>query len=201
MDPKKELKHLYQPSAKVISIVNVPPMNFLSIDGSGNPNTAPEYTSAVEAIYAMAYALKFKVKKGKLEVDYAVMPLEGLWWADDMSKFTVTNKDIWKWTMMIMQPEYVTAQLVAETLGEVAKKKDLSALSKIRFEPFHEGHAVQIMHIGPYSAEEPTVTKLHSFIRESGYELSGLHHEIYLGDPRKSAPGKLQTVIRQPFKK
>src|SRR5215813_9390398 len=112
-DFKKELKHLYQPSAKMVSVVDVPRMNFLSIDGSGNPNTAPEYALAVEALYAMAYALKFKVKKEKSGLDYAVMPLEGLWWAEDMNQFSVNHKEAWKWTMMIMQPEFVTAQLFA----------------------------------------------------------------------------------------
>src|SRR5262245_20206253 len=169
-DFKKELKHLYQPSAKIISVVDVPRMNFLSINGHGNPNTAPEYALAVEALYALAYALKFKVKKGKPSVDYAVMPLEGLWWADDMSQFSVKNKEAWKWTMMIMQPEYVTSQLFAEALSEVAEKKVLPALSLLRFESYHEGQAAQIMHIGPYSEEEPTVAKLHTFIHQNGCE-------------------------------
>ena len=200
-DFKKELKYLYQPSAKIVAVVDVPRMNFLSIDGSGNPNTAPEYALAVEALYTMAYALKFKVKKGKPSMDYAVMPLEGLWWADDMSQFSVKNKEAWKWTMMIMQPEYVTSQLFAESLSEVAEKKVLPALSLLRFESYQEGQSAQIMHIGPYSKEEPTVAKLHTFIRQNGYDLSAKHHEIYLKDPRKSTPGKLQTVIRQPFKK
>jgi len=200
-DFKKELKYLYQPSAKIVAVVDVPRMNFLSIDGSGNPNTAPEYALAVEALYTMAYALKFKVKKGKPSMDYAVMPLEGLWWADDMSQFSVKNKEAWKWTMMIMQPEYVTSQLFAESLSEVAEKKVLPALSLLRFESYQEGQSAQIMHIGPYSKEEPTVAKLHTFIHQNGCERSAKHHEIYLKDPRKSTPGKLQTVIRQPFKK
>lgn len=201
IDLKKELKHLYNPSAKAVSVVDVPPLNFLMIDGSGNPNTAPEYPEAVEALYAVAYALKFKIKKGKTGVDYAVMPLEGLWWVDDMSQFSVKNKEVWKWTMMIVQPAYVTAKLFTETLGEVEKKKGLLALSKVRFEPYREGLAAQIMHIGPYIEEEPAIAKIHTFISQSGHELRGKHHEIYLKDPRKSAPDKLQTVIRQPFKK
>ena len=199
IDFKKKLKHLYHPSAKIASIVNVPRMNFLSIDGRGNPNTAPAYASAVEALYTMAYKLKFRVKNDISGVDYAVMPLEGLWWVDDMSQFNVNNKEVWKWTMMIMEPEYVTAQLFAEALDEVTQKKGLLALSNIRFESYHEGQAAQIMHIGPYSEEEPTVARLHTFICLNGYELSGKHHEIYLKDPRKAAPGKLQTVIRQPL--
>ncbi len=201
IDLKKELKHLYSPSAKAVSAVDVPAFKFLMIDGQGNPNTSPEYARAVEALYALAYALKFKIKKGKTGLDYAVMPLEGLWWVDDMSHFSLDNKEAWKWTMLIMQPEPVTAALFMETIGEVEQKKGLPALRKLRFESYREGDAAQIMHIGPYAEELPTVTKIHAFIRQSGYELSGKHHEIYLGDPRKTAPGRLHTVVRQPFKK
>ena len=201
VDLKKELKSLYGPSAKTVSALDIPPLNFLMIDGRGDPNTAPEYAQAVEALYALAYTLKFKIKKGAAQVDYAVMPLEGLWWVDDMSQFSAKRKDEWQWTMMILQPEYVTTGLFAETLSEVEKKKGLSALQKIRFESYHEGPSAQIMHIGPYAEEEPTIAKIHAFIRDCGYRLQGKHHEIYLNDPRKSAPGKLHTVIRQPFAK
>ena len=174
-------------------------MNFLMIDGCGDPNTSQEYAEAVRALYALAYALKFKVKKSAAGLDYMVMPLEGLWWADDFSNFKAGNKDTWKWTMMILQPEVVTAKLFAEALPEVEKKKGLAALSKVRFESYHEGLSAQILHIGPYADEEPTVAKLHGFISDGGHQLRGKHHEIYLGDPRKSAPAKLQTVIRQPM--
>lgn len=200
IDLKQDLKHLYNPSAKVVTVVDVPPMNFLLIDGSGNPNTSLEYAAAVEALYSVAYTLKFKIKKSKAALDYAVMPLEGLWWVEDMTQFSINNKDAWLWTMMIMQPEFVTPDLFAESVAEAGKKKELPALGKIRFESFHEGQAVQIMHIGPYAAEEPTINRLHTHVHEQGYSLAGKHHEIYLKDPRKSAPEKLLTVIRQPFK-
>jgi len=199
IDFKKELKHLYNPSTKKVEIVDVPMMDFLIVNGSGDPNTAQEYKDAVEALFAVSYALKFMVKKGK-GVDYGVLPLEGLWWADDMTQFSTENKDIWKWTSMIMQPEYVTEDLVSKALEQVEKKKNPTALSKIRFESFHEGLSAQIMHIGPYSAEAPTIEKLHNFIKENGYELRGKHHEIYLSDPRRSTPEKLKTIIRQPMK-
>lgn len=201
IDLKKDLKHLYSPSAKEVSVVDVPPMNFLMVDGSGDPNTSQEYAEAIEALYALAYALKFKVKKSKGAIDYAVMPLEGLWWTDDPTQFSMSNKAIWKWTAMIMQPKYVTAEQFAGALAEVKKKKDLTALDRVRFESYHEGLSAQIMHIGPYAAEEPTITTLHSFIEENGYRLNGRHHEIYLSDPRKSAPEKLKTVLRQPIQK
>lgn len=203
VDFKKELKHLYKPSAKEVMIVDVPEMNFLMIDGQGDPNTAQEYKDALGALYAVSYALKFMVKKEKA-IDYGVMPLEGLWWTDDMTQFSTENKDIWKWTAMIMQPEYVTKDLLNEALKQVEKKKNLPALPKIRFQSFHEGLSDQIMHIGPYSAEGPTIKKLHNFIKENGYTFEGLtekHHEIYLSDPHRSAPEKMKTVIRQPIRK
>ena len=198
IDFKKELKHLYNPSSKKVVIVDVPKMNFLMVDGAGDPNTAKEYKDAVEVLFAVSYALKFLVKKGNA-IDYGVMPLEGLWWTDDMTQFSAENKDIWKWTSMIMQPKYVTEDLVGQALEQVEKKKNLSALSEIRYGSFHEGLSVQIMHIGPYSDEGPTIEKLHNFIREAGHELRGKHHEIYLSDPRRSAPEKMKTVIRQPM--
>jgi len=200
VDLKKDLTHLYNPSAKEVSVVDVPTMNFLMVDGSGDPNVSLEYQQAMEALFSLSYALKFRVKKSN-GVDYAVMPLEGLWWTDDPSQFSLSNKGIWRWTAMIMQPEYVTGDLFAEALAEVRRKKDLVALDRVRFESYHEGLSAQIMHIGPYAAEEPTIARLHSFIRENGYELSGKHHEIYLSDPRRTAPEKLRTVLRQPVRK
>jgi len=201
VDFKKELKHLYNPSSKEATIVDVPGMNFLMVDGAGNPNTAQAYKDAVEALYAMSYALKFMVKRGEAAVDYSVMPLEGLWWADDMTQFSVENKEIWKWTSMIMQPQYVTKDLFTKAIEQVRKRKSLPALPEIRFESLREGLAAQIMHLGPYSAEGPTIEKLHNVIKENGYELRGKHHEIYLTDPQRSAPEKMKTVIRQPVRK
>ena len=199
IDLRKELKHLYNPSSKQIAIVDVPEMNFLMIDGQGDPNTSQAYQDAVEALYSVAYTLKFMVKKGEPAVDYAVMPLEGLWWVEDMTQFSVNDKDAWKWTSMIMQPEYVTEELLQEALKQVGKKKDLPALSGMRFESFREGQAAQILYFGPYSDEGPTIERIHRFIVEQGRRLLGRHHEIYLSDPRRTAPAKLKTVIRQPF--
>ncbi|MDZ7393316.1 MAG: GyrI-like domain-containing protein [candidate division KSB1 bacterium] len=200
IDLKKDLKHLYSPSAIEVSVLEVPPMNFLMVNGTGDPNTSQEYQQAMEALFSLSYALKFRVKKST-GADYAVMPLEGLWWTDDPSQFSMSNRTIWKWTAMIMQPEYVAAEMVAEALDEVRKKKGSPALEGVRFETYHEGLSAQIMHIGPYAAEEPTIARLHSFIRKSCYELSGKHHEIYLNDPRRTAPEKLKTVLRQPIRR
>lgn len=198
-DLKKELKNLYSASAKEVVFVDVPKMNFLIVDGAGDPNTASEFQEAVEALYGVSYTLKFMIKRGKEAIDYSVMPLEGLWWADDITVFSTGNKDMWKWTLMIMQPECVTMDLVAKALEELKKKKNLPIIANIRFKSLHEGLSAQIMHIGPYSAEGPTIEKLHSFIKENGYILTGKHHEIYLGDPRRCAPEKLKTILRHPI--
>ena len=199
IDYKKELKDLYKPSAKKVDILDVPEMNFIMIDGAGDPNTSQEFQEAVEALFNISYTLKFMVKKGVLGIDYGVLPLEGLWWTDDMSQFNIENKDNWKWTLMIMQPEYATRELFHEAVEQVKRKKNLPALPKVRFEAFSEGKAAQIMHIGPFSEEGPTVEKVHNFIKESGFNLAGKHHEIYLSDIRKAAPEKWKTIIRQPI--
>jgi hypothetical protein len=201
IDYKKELKNLYNPSPKDVVTVDVPIFNFLMIDGIGDPNTSQDYRVAIEALFNVSYTLKFMVKKGKIAVDYGVLPLEGLWWADDQSSFVERKKNLWKWTAMIMQPKYVTEVMVNQALEQVNKKKKLLVLAKMRFEPFHEGLSAQIMHIGPYSAEKENIEKIHNYIKSKGYLLSGKHHEIYLSDPRKSAPEKMKTVIRQPLKK
>jgi len=199
IDYKKELKNFYNASAKKVEVVEVPQMNFLMIDGKGDPNTSQAFQEAVEALFSLAYTLKFMIKKGKEGIDYGVMPLEGLWWVDDMSQFGIENKDNWKWTLMIMQPEFVTIDLCTEASEQVKKKKDLPSLAKIRFESFTEGKAAQIMHIGPFSEEGPTIQKIHNFIRENNHKISGKHHEIYLSDIRKAAPAKWKTIIRQPM--
>ncbi len=200
IDYKKELKHLYKPFAKKVEIVNVPKMNFLMIDGQGDPNTSTEFKDTTEALYGLSYAIKFIIKKGEIGIDYGVMPLEGLWWVDDMSQFDINRKDDWKWTIMIMQPELVTEEIVEQATEQVKQKKNPIALSKIRFESFTEGKAAQILHIGPFSEEGPTIEKIHDFIIANNYQLSGKHHEIYLSDIRKAAPEKWRTIIRQPVK-
>lgn len=199
LDLKKQLKHLYQPSTKEVALVAVPAMNFLMIDGQGDPNTSPEYVAAIEALYAVAYTLKFMVKKSALAIDYGVMPLEGLWWADDMSAFATGDKRNWLWTMMIAQPGFITREMVAVAMTEVKKKKNPAALSKLCLEQFDEGQCAQIMHIGPFSEEGPNIEKVHQFIDRSGHQRRGKHHEIYLSDIRKAAPAKWKTVIRQPM--
>ena len=198
VDLKKELKRLYQPSAKEVGQVQVPSLNFLMIDGEGDPNTSQAYAETVEALFAVSYVIKFMVKKGALAIDYGVMPLEGLWWADDMSSFSVSDKSKWKWTMMIMQPSFVTKEIIANAIAEVKKKKNLPALTKMYFEEFTEGLCAQILHIGPFSEEGPTIERVHQYIDTRG-KRTGKHHEIYLSDIRKADPAKWKTIIRQPM--
>ena len=199
IDFKRDLKHLYQPPAGQFTLIEVPAMQFLMLDGHGDPNSAPAYQEAVEALYAVAYKLKFASKQ-RLGRDYAVMPLEGLWWAEDMASFTARrDKSQWDWTMMIMQPEWVTGKMFAQATAVVTQQKALPALAKLRLEPYHEGQSVQIMHIGSYEDEAPTLHKLHhEFMPANQLAFNGRHHEIYLSDPRRVAPEKLKTVLRQP---
>jgi hypothetical protein len=197
IDLRKEWKHLYSPSTREAVMLTVPPMAFLMIDGQGDPNTSPAYQEAVEALYALSYGLKFAIKRAE-GVDYAVMPLEGLWWAEDPVSFAAGDKDAWLWTAMIMQPEYVTGERVLGVAAEVRRKKGLAACDLARFEVFDEGLAAQVLYVGPYAEEAPTIARLHAYIAEQGYTLQGKHHEIYLGDPRRTAPDRLRTIIRQP---
>ncbi|HEY6554423.1 MAG TPA: GyrI-like domain-containing protein [Vicinamibacteria bacterium] len=199
LDWKKELKHLYQPSTKEVVAVDVPAMHYLMIDGKGDPNTAQEYADAIEALFAVAYTIKFMVKKGALAIDYGVMPLEGLWWAEDMSKFSTEDKSNWLWTMMIAQPPFITPAIVESGVAEARRKKNPVALARLRFEELSEGQCAQIMHIGPFNEEAPNIAKVHDFIAGRGSRLHGKHHEIYLSDIRKVAPAKWKTVIRQPM--
>lgn len=174
-------------------------MNFLMVDGEGDPNTAQSFSDAVEALYPLSYTLKFMVKNGKPGIDYGVLPLEALWWADDMSAFTTGDKDAWKWTLMIMQPVFITDSLVDQARADVDRKKQPVALPLVRFEPFREGKAAQILHIGPFSEEGPAIEKVHQFIRDNGGARVGKHHEIYLSDIRRAAPEKWKTIVRQPM--
>lgn len=202
-DLSRELQELYFPSAKEPVTVRVPKMGFIMVDGQGNPNTSKDFQEAIKALYAVAYTTKFTLKKSAKRKDFVVMPLETLWWADDNEDFLKGNKDKWYWTAMIMVPDHVTKKVVEDTIDQLKKKgkdRELPALPKLRLEEFDEGMCAQMMHIGPYSAERPNIERLHKFIEASGHTISGKHHEIYLGDPRRTVPEKLKTVIRQPMR-
>lgn len=199
IDLKKTLKPLYQPSTKAVVQVTVPPMNYLMVDGKGDPNNSQEFADAITAVYSVAYTLKFMVKKSELAIDYGVMPLEGLWWAEDMSQFSQDDKSDWLWTVLVVQPDFISQEMVDAAIADVKKRKNPVALLKLRFETFDEGVCAQLMHIGPFSEEGPNIERVHQFIEASGGKLRGKHHEIYLSDIRKAAPEKWKTIIRQPM--
>ncbi len=195
---KNILKDLYQPSGQEFTLVEVPDMQFLMIDGHGDPNTVSAYQQAVESLYAVAYKLKFLSKENAQ--DYVVPPLEGLWWAQDREAFTTArDKSQWDWTMMIMTPDWISPALYKTALDLVREKKDLPALDIIRLESYHEGLSAQILHIGSYDQEGPTLKRLHEeWLPAQGLAPAGKHHEIYLSDPRRVGPEKLRTILRQP---
>jgi hypothetical protein len=201
LDFKKTLKDLYLPkTGEPVSVV-VPKMSFLMVDGHGDPNTSQEYIDAIEALYPMAYTLKF-MAKSELQKNFPVMPLEGLWWTENMNDFSVNDKSNWLWTAMIMQPDFITNAMFDRAVKLVAEKKNPKLLGKVRLETYEEGRSAQVMYVGPYSEEGPTIMKVHEFIKQNGGKLDETnkhHHEIYLGDPRRTAPSKLKTVIRQPY--
>jgi hypothetical protein len=198
IDLKKGLKPLYSCSAKEVSEIDVPVLRYLMVDGVGDPGTSQAYAEAVEALFTVAYGAKFALKKGPQAIDYGVMPLEGLWWADDMSAFEANDRGNWKWTMMIMQPDFVTDTMIAESIESVRKKKNPPGLPRLRLAAFTEGHCAQIMHVGPFTEEGPTVERLHRYIDERASR-AGKHHEIYLSDIRRANPSNWKTIIRQPM--
>ncbi|MBT8211499.1 MAG: GyrI-like domain-containing protein [Acidimicrobiia bacterium] len=196
-----DLKKLYREhytAARDPEIVDVPQRPHLMIDGEGDPNTSQMYAEAVASIYPLAYGLRKAIKDATGEA-YTVMPLEGLWWVPDMSDFTIDDKSGWLWTSVICLPDAVTPEMAAAVLPTVTEIKKLPLGSIARVEQFGDGLAAQIMHHGPYADEAPTIERLHDFIETEGYNLTGKHHEIYLTDPRRSAPEKNRTIIRQPI--
>ncbi|MWV47827.1 hypothetical protein GRS96_00890 [Rathayibacter sp. VKM Ac-2803] len=196
LDLKKRIATYRAPHGR-FEVVEVVPARFLMIDGHGDPNTATAYSDAVATLYPVAYALKF-LSKNDLGRDYTVMPLEALWWSDDMSAFTsARDKARWSWTAMILTPDWLTDEHVAESVGAVRHK--VPALDRLRTATLDEGLAVQTLHLGPYDAEGPVLAAMHDdFLPASGLRMTGKHHEIYLGDPRRAAPEKLRTILRQP---
>jgi len=199
IDLKKTLKSYYTASAVKPAIIDVPVMNCLMVDGTGDPN-GPAFQEGIGTLYSVAYTLKFTFKKEKA-IDYPVMALEGLWCAEDVADFLNDKRENWKWTLFITLPDVVTKKDVAQAVDAVKKKAKFPRFPEVRFEKFNEGKAAQIMHIGPYSTERATIERLHKFAEDQGYQLRGRHHEIYMGDPRRSAPEKLKTIIRHPVEK
>jgi hypothetical protein len=195
VDLKKEIA-AYSARRGQFDIVEVPPLRYLMIDGSGDPNTADEYRAALETLYPVAYKLKF-LSKRELDRDYVVMPLEALWWADDMTTFTTArNKSQWKWTLLNLVPEWISDDVLNRARQAAP---DAPVLDRLRVETLAEGRCVQTLHVGTYDDEAPLLQKMHEqFIPQQGLRMTGRHHEIYFSDPRRTDPSKLKTLLRQP---
>lgn len=198
VDLKKEIA-AYSARRGRFDLVDVTPLTYLAVDGHGDPNGAPEYTASVSSLYPLAYALKF-LSKTALGRDYTVMPLEGLWWSADMETFTsARDKSRWDWTLLVLVPDWLGAEHVETARATVARKGGAPRLDDVRLERLDEGLCVQTLHVGPYDAEGPVLDALHhEFVPAHGLRLTGKHHEIYLGDARRTAPEKLRTILRQP---
>lgn len=198
VDFKKTIE-AYRARRGRFDLVEVPPLTYLMIDGHGDPNTSAEFATAVEALYPLAYGLKFASKR-TLDRDYAVMPLEGLWWADDHASFTsVRDKTRWQWTLMIMQPDWITPQMLQDATDTAAAKNPTARVAEVRLEILAEGLCAQTLHVGSYDDEAPVLARMHEeFIPEHGMRMRGIHHEVYLSDPRRGDPVRRRTLLRQP---
>lgn len=200
IDLRRQLKSYYSPSAREFSLVELPPLQYLMIDGHGDPAVVKEYTDAIQTLYSLSYTLKFYLKKTRF-IDYTVMGLEGLWWMPDMREFSLERRADWDWTMMILQPEFINPALVEEATTQAVTKGKAPLADRLRLETLAEGSCVQIMYLGPYVDEAPVIASMHAWVHENGYALTGKHHEIYLSDPRRVAPEKNKTILRQPIQK
>ena len=200
LDLKKTHKQLFAPKEGVFTVLDIPEFNYLMIDGEGDPNTSPQFKDAFSLLYGVAYTIKFMISKRDKANDYVVPPPEGLWWSDNMASFCDARKDEWKWTLILMQPEFVTPELFAEGVENFKKKKKITGDVPVRLEALKEGKVVQTMYLGSYADEGPVIASMHAYIKNNGYALTGKHHEIYLNDPQRVAPEKLKTILRQPIR-
>lgn len=197
-DIKRDPGHRYQAKNADWQLVEVPSQQFIAFEGQGDPNTTDEYAAAVEALFSVAYTIKF-ASKDSLDRDFVVGPLEGLWWADDPTVFLTRNKDAWDWRMLIAQPEWITATMVDQARESALAKKGLAAIEDVHHFVLDEGTSAQMLHIGSYDDEGPALERLHhEYLPANGLRLAGLHHEIYLNDARRTEPAKLRTILRQP---
>ncbi len=200
IDLRKKYHDLYSPSKKEFSFIEVPPLQYIMIDGSGDPAISQRYQDAIQTLYSLSYTLKFMLKKSR-ELDYTVMGLEGLWWMPDMNEFSLANRSRWLWTSMMLQPDFITAANFEEARRQVIAKGKAPLAAEACLEVYTEGLSCQIMYLGAYADEAPTIAAMHQFIAANGYALTSKHHEIYLSDARRVAPEKNKTILRQPVKK
>lgn len=204
IDYKKKYKYLYSPKPGVVEEVDVPALNFAMIDGKGaadGPSQTPEFQDAFGAIYGITYTLKMGRKKAGVGPDYTISPPEALWWMEGDVEFDISKPGLWRWTLMLMQPDFISQDDFKQAVEQLKKKKDNPQIDKLRLETFEEGLSVQTMHVGPYADEGPNIEKLHDYSKQNGLKLRGRHHEIYFGDPRRTKPEKLKTILRQPVEK
>jgi hypothetical protein len=199
IDYRKEFRNLYTASVTDVQEVVVPRLQFLMVDGAGTPESSEEFQNAIAALYKVAYAVKFGRKKAGVGPDFTIGPLEGLWWMRGGEHFDSGRSQDWRWTLMIMMPEFINRTDIATALGDLESKKPTPALKLLSFSTLNEGQSVQIMHIGPYDREGPTIKRLVDYAQANGTKLRGKHHEIYLGDPRRTKPEKLRTILRHPL--
>ncbi len=200
IDLRTKYKPFYSPSSKAFSFVTLPVLNYLMIDGHGDPSTSQDYQEAIQTLYSLSYTLKFASKKSS-GMDFTVMGLEGLWWVPDMATFSLDHKDEWDWTAMILQPEFITPEMVKDAIAAASAKGKAPLADRTRLEALAEGECVQILFFGAYDDEAPTIARMHAFIHENAYTPNGKHHEIYLSDARRVAPEKNKTILRQPVRK
>ncbi len=205
LDLRRELKPFYAPPARRVELIRVPPFKFSMIDGriepGATPGASPEFQAAVGALYGMAFTLKFMSKlRAKNPIDYPVMALEALWWTDT-GEFDPAHPEGWQWTAMLLLPGHITSAMFEQARRQLAEKRPSPAVARVRLESLREGLCLQTMHVGPYATEPETIARLQAFAAEHGYALCGRHHEIYLGDPRRTKPERLKTVLRHPVAK
>lgn len=198
IDIKRQYKHLFA-GKREPHLVDVPKLQYLMIDGEGAPEGAA-FQDAIGALYSTAYKAKFGLKAAGRE-DFVVPPLEALWWADDESAFDENRRDEWQWTLMLILPEHVSGEDIADALGELDKKGKTSAAHRgIRTEVLEEGRAVQRLYVGPYDSMGGAISAMHAFAESNGFQLAGKHHDVYLSDPRRTVPERLKTVLRRPVR-
>jgi hypothetical protein len=196
IDLKKQFKAAYKATTKP-SILKIPPMKALMIDGMGDPKTSPEFRQDIEALYGLSYTMKFTLKKEQ-GLDWTVMGMECLWWADDPTAFPEKRYEEWKYTILVVQPDFVTPKHLRRFAAELEEKKGSPMFRKVRLGTLREGLCAQVLHVGPYQEAPKTIVMLHEFIEAQGKTACGKHHEIYLNDPRRVAPEKLKTIMREP---
>jgi len=199
-DSLKEFNHLYRATTKRVDLVDVPAMKFLMVDGTCEGNNFQDFRNGIEGLFSLSQAIKEGIARTKLGFEYAVMPLECLWWVKAPGEYGAGNRDEWKWLLMMVQPEYVTSALAREVLGAMDREEKLRGISKVRYGVFAEGLALQTLHNGPRSEKWTTLARLRAFIEKGGHKVRGRHHEIYLSDPRTITPARMKMIIRLPIR-